>query len=162
MAFRNRAELDAFTAWGERQREAMAHHVRTASLFAGDIVAKAVWTLPHRIFLGRVWPKGEALRGYWVITGELVPTDHIEASLAENAREAARHFALKWQLQSARMAELAEAPADAVQRSGTVEWRAVADRLRVQAEGLYAIASDPEPWKPTAGSLIEEPGDGAT
>lgn len=162
MAFRNRAELEAFTAWGERQRQAMADHVRTASLYAGDVVAKAVWTLPHRIFLGRVWPKGDSLRGHWVITGELVPTDHIEGSLAENAREAARHFALKWQLQSARMAELAEAPTNGVQESGTAEWQAVAERLRVQAEGLYALASDPEPWKPTQGPLIEAPDEGAT
>jgi hypothetical protein len=157
MAFRNQAELDAFAVWGERQKDLMGEHVRSAGLFSGDVVGKAVWTLPHRIFIGRAWPKGDSTRAWWIITGELVPTDHLEGQMAETAREAARHFALKWQLQSARMGEMAEAPADAAQKAGTVEWRAVADTLRTQAEGLYSLVENADAWKATTGPLVEDP-----
>ena len=37
-------------------------------------------------------------QGYWVISGNL-PCDHVHLESAPVAREALRHFALKWQLQ---------------------------------------------------------------
>lgn len=42
---------------------------------------------------------GNQEREYWVITGE-VPTDHIPASAAPDARDVVRHFSLAWQLKA--------------------------------------------------------------
>ncbi|MFQ3209387.1 MAG: hypothetical protein ACI9HU_000876, partial [Colwellia sp.] len=36
---------------------------------------------------------------YWVLCGDL-PSDHNSIDVAPNAREAIRHFALKWQMQA--------------------------------------------------------------
>lgn len=41
---------------------------------------------------------------FWVINGNF-PCDHVHALAADNARDALRHFALKWQLQAENLAK---------------------------------------------------------
>ncbi len=70
----------------------------------------------------------------WVINGDL-PTDHVESSVAATAREAIKHFSLKWQLQ-----------ADNLLKNGEKEQEEFANVLIGRAEGLYRISEDEKLW----------------
>lgn len=161
MVFKTEQELQAYTEWTKRQIQGMADHVRNSDLFTDEIMGHAVWTLPHRLFIGKTWPKSDRNKGFWIISGEGIPTDHIESALAETPRDAARHFSMKWQLQSARLADLAETGSPGTDAAGEVDWSAVAGRLQAQAEGLYGLVEKDELWRPTEDPLVD-PGDRPT
>jgi hypothetical protein len=154
MAFRNQQELEAFTEWAKGEIRGMGDHARSSDLFQGEAVGHAVWTLPHKLFLGKVWPKSEKPRAYWVISGSDIPTDHIEAPLAEAPRDAARHFAMKWQLQSARLEDLGGSAQDG-ETVKDVDWEQVAQRLQAQAEALYGLVEKEDLWTQTEDPLME-------
>ncbi len=154
MAFSNQQELEAYTEWVKTELRGMGDHARSSDLFQEEAVGHAVWTLPHRLFIGKIWPKSDKNRAYWVISGSDIPTDHIEGSLAETARDAARHFTMKWQLQGARLEQL-ESKEDSTETVDDVDWQKVAQRLQAQAEGLYSLIENEEIWRQTEGPLVE-------
>ena len=156
MVFRDQQELNAYAEWAKAEVRGMGEHARSSDLFQEEAVGHAVWTLPNRLFIGRIWPKSDKARAYWVISGSDIPTDHIESSLAETARDAARHFAMKWQLQSARLEDLG-GQADAGDRADDVNWAEVAGRLQGQAEALYALVEKEDLWSGTEGPLVAPP-----
>jgi hypothetical protein len=70
----------------------------------------------------------------WVICGDL-PSDHSNESVAPNAREAIRHFALKWQMQ-----------AENLLRADTEDQNQFAHLLIGRSEGLYKMCEDEKLW----------------
>ncbi|WDE02863.1 DUF4826 family protein [Thalassomonas viridans] len=70
----------------------------------------------------------------WVISGDL-PTDHSSADVAPDARDALRHFSLKWQLQ-----------AENLFKAGAAEQNKFAELLVSRAEGLYRLYEDEKLW----------------
>ena len=95
-------DQQAFDQWHAAQQKQVADYLRKLEAFDTDITGEWLWIIPYRAMLGRVWPKHAVSPKYWVITG-VVPTDHAETTAARNVREAARYFALKWQLEAARL-----------------------------------------------------------
>ncbi|OFC70060.1 DUF4826 family protein [Alteromonas confluentis] len=79
---------------------------------------------------------GEDNKTYWVINGEL-PTDFMLVENAPDARDAMRHFALKWQVQAANTLENSESSA---------QQRSQADFLQNRAESLYRFYEDESLW----------------
>ncbi len=75
-------------------------------------------------------------KSYWVINGEL-PADFILADHAVDAREALRYFSLKWQMQSANIADNEESTDEQKTRAGLLENR---------AEFLYRFYEDDTLW----------------
>lgn len=71
----------------------------------------------------------------WVITGDL-PTDHIVLDDKEEARNVARHFSLKWQLQ-----------AENILRNEDKAQAEYANYLVGRAEGLYQIYKTDNLWQ---------------
>ena len=59
MAFKNEEELQAFTAWAQEEMQRAAQYARDSDLIHEEIVGRAVWTLPHRVFIGHVRPKSD-------------------------------------------------------------------------------------------------------
>jgi hypothetical protein len=159
MAFKSEEELQAYVEWTKREIQGMAEHIRNSDLFQEEVVGHAVWTLPHQLFIGKAWPKSNRDKGYWIISGSDLPADHIELAVAETARDAARHFCMKWQLQSARLMELGAG--DAEPGSGDeVDWQKLAAGLEAQAEGLYGLVESEDLWETTEGPLVRpEAGD---
>ncbi len=154
MVFKTDEELQAYTDWTKSQLQNMAQHIRNSDLFKDEVMGHAVWTLPHQLFIGKAWSKADKNRAYWVISGVDIPSDHLELEIAETARDAARHFVMKWQLQSARLEQLGEkgdAPGEE-----DVDWRQVANGLQGQAEGLYGLVEKEEIWRPTEGPLVAD------
>lgn len=70
----------------------------------------------------------------WVVCGDL-PTDHSSAEVATTAREALRHFSLKWQMQ-----------AENLNRAGSKEQDEFANLLIDRAEQLYALCDRSDLW----------------
>ena len=79
---------------------------------------------------------GEDNNTYWVINGEL-PADFILADNASNARDALRHFSLKWQMQAAKILDNSES---------TEAQRNHAGFLQNRAESLYRFYEDESLW----------------
>ncbi len=71
----------------------------------------------------------------WVISGDL-PSDHSNSDVAPNAREAIRHFALKWQMQ-----------AENLLRAESEDQTKFANLLIGRAEGLYQLYEKEDLWK---------------
>lgn len=145
MAFRNPEEVEAFTEWAQQHIADMGRYVHTNGLLAGELRGHCVWAMPGRVFIGKIWPDDDRTKALWVISGELVPSDHIAENLAHSARDAARHFALKWQLQADRFASGLGEPDEAA-GSDSVSWKEVGDQMVARAETLYAIAEQRELW----------------
>mgnify|MGYP005821687455 CR=1 FL=1 len=74
-------------------------------------------------------------KSVWVITGDL-PSDHIDASVAEDARSAVKHFSLKWQLQAENLLKTNEA-----------EKVKFGQLLVSRADGLYQMSEDDQIWE---------------
>lgn len=141
MGFKNEEEVQAFTAWAQQHVSSMARHVHTNGVLEGELKGHCVWALPHKIFLGKIWPDGDKSKTYWIISGELVNTDHIEGELADTARDAVRHFSLKWQMQAERLsADFEDSNPD------DSNWQEIGENLVSQAEILYAAAQEDRLW----------------
>ena len=90
------------------------------------VEAKPAWVFPFQILIGRIREQGDDAGFWWFISGDL-PTDHVESSAAASAREAARYFALRWQIRAANEAD-------------------AGNQLAERAEALYQLAEDDRLW----------------
>lgn len=108
--------------------------------------ARVAWTLPQRLVIGQIRDSGPSRRELWIISGE-VPTDCIDASTCATPRDAARHFALKWQLGAEQLRD----PEERAKRplKPVADWSSVADELEQVATDLYALADEDLAWKNT-------------
>ncbi|HJP52041.1 MAG TPA: DUF4826 family protein, partial [Pseudomonadales bacterium] len=83
----------------------------------------------------------------WVISGPDVSTDHIDGNLAASPRDAARHFAMKWQMDAERLNTLVKQKAEVV--NPEVDREAFANTLIGYAESLYDIVNNDDFWDQT-------------
>lgn len=90
------------------------------------VEAKPDWMLPRTLLIGRIRERGRKTGFDWFICGD-APLTHAEHTVASTAREAARHFALQWQLKAAREGNSGE-------------------ELAQRAEALYELVEDDRFW----------------
>lgn len=129
-------------AWLQGQLEGQARYVVAKELVTGNKArAYAAWALPGKLCIGRLVSVNNKAQAYWVISGEC-PTDELELKLAATPRDAARHFALKWQLMAARLGDSSRQAANG--ESDT--WSQVGGKLAAAAEQLYRLAADDKHW----------------
>jgi hypothetical protein len=133
----------AFAEWHKNQQQQVADYLRRLQVFDTDITGEWLWIVPHRAMLGRVWPKHGERPKLWVITG-VVPTDHAESGAARTCREAVRYFALKWQMEAARL-EKGNGTTPAV-RESEINWQDVSGNIAGRAEWLYGLVGDNRRW----------------
>ncbi len=134
----------AFEAWAKEQLKEMCKYLFEAGMIEKEAEAQVAWSLPHEICIGRVWEKTEPDELFWVIAGD-VPTDHIAFTLAETPKDAARHFAMKWQLDSARVASMATP--EAADLTERIDWSGISQTLAAKAEVLFEIIERDEVWQ---------------
>jgi Domain of unknown function (DUF4826) len=140
-------------AWVREAMREVCVRMVSAGHIGADLKWEVPWGLLGRCLIARVWSAGEPENAWWAVTGDL-PFDAIPAAVAINPREAARHFALRWQLEAARMEGLATNPggegaAAPPTEGGRVDWNAAAARLVRNAERLYAIVARDDLWPQT-------------
>lgn len=75
----------------------------------------------------------------WVITGDQLPTDHIDASLAVKAPDVIRYFSYRWQLKADNILT-GQAPLDPKQEE-------FAKILIRSAEALFPLSEDKSLWQ---------------
>jgi SAM-dependent methyltransferase len=93
---------EKFAAWTRRQIDASLGYVIDRSLFDSELLeSKPAWSLPLQVLISQVREQGEEHRFVWTICGD-VPADYLDSDVASTPRDAARHFAMKWQLDAAR------------------------------------------------------------
>ena len=141
---------DDVSAWikeilNESVDELMRRGVVTATL----VEARPVWSLPFEIVIGQIRDADDKSTFKWVISGA-VPVDHVESAVAATPREAARHFALKWQLDAVRYRD------PSVQESLGPElkqgWDQLGERLATQAEALFELVETESLWQESGDS----------
>ena len=93
------------------------------------VEARPIWSLPQKVMIGQIREANDRTTFTWVICGDY-PTDHIGSAAAATARDAARYFSLKWQLDAARHTD-----------------PSFASKLTDWAEELYEIADDDSLWQ---------------
>jgi hypothetical protein len=114
-------------AWIKEQLHSAVRQLGEQGVVEGMVVeAKPAWVLPFVLVIGRVREKDQETGFDWFISGD-APVTNADHSVAETPREAARHFALQWQLRAARQGDAGE-------------------ELARKAEALYEIVEDDEFW----------------
>lgn len=139
----SRAEKDraALTSWFKPLLDAVVKEMLARKVVADAAVeASPVWVLPYKILIAKVWGISQKTRFVWTISGEAVVTDHIPGSMAATPRDAARHFALKWQMDADRLIALGETKEG--QHMGNYVNKLIRD-----AEALYDLTEQKEIWK---------------
>jgi hypothetical protein len=131
-------------AWVKETLSRAVDEIVESGLFDEPLIeAKPVWIFPRRFVIGKVRAQGEDREFLWIICGE-VSLDYIRSTLARNSRDAARHFAMKWQLDAARRRDQAssgELDADAKSRLN-----AECDQLANHAEFLFKLIAMDSLW----------------
>lgn len=119
--------IDLVRAWAKEQVDrAVADLMQSGEVHGSMIEGRVSWAMPGRFVIGQVRDKDNLGGFIWVIAGDF-KTDRVGSSVAATPREAARHFALKWQLD----ADKAEAD----------------DGLVQCAEELYAVTEHDAAWE---------------
>ena len=153
MGFKTEQDIEKFAEWLKEQIQGMNHHVYTSGLISTEASGRCVWAVPHLVFLGQIWPMQDRSKKYWVISGLDLPTDHIDDSMASTPRDAARHFSMKWQLQSSKVAELGEQGNSDDGSTAATDWQQIASSLQSNAEALYTLIERDELWDTEKGSV---------
>jgi hypothetical protein len=153
MGLKTEQDVEKFAEWLKEQIQGMSRHVYSSGLISTEATGHCVWALPHLVFLGQIWPKDDRSKKYWVISGLDLPTDHIEEGLAATPREVVRHFSMKWQLQSSKVAELGENGSSDDVSSSATDWQKIAGGLQSNAEALYTLVERDELWDAEKGDV---------
>jgi len=97
------SEHEELAVWVKKTfDEAIEELMRNGVVESLLVEAKPAWVYPFQILIGKIREKEHPGRFLWFICGD-APTDHISGSHAASPKEAAKHFALKWQLDASRV-----------------------------------------------------------
>ena len=131
--------------WYKPLLDAVVKEMLKRNAVAGAAVeATPVWIRPYKILIAKAWGMGQKTRFIWTISGESVITDYIAGSMAATPKDAARHFALKWQMDADRLRAVGEnkGPTDEAQ----LQMSNYANKLIQDAEALYDLTEHDEAW----------------
>ncbi len=136
--------------WIKETLDAAVEEIMQRGIIDSMLVeARPIWSLPYQIVIGQVRPEKEKATFKWVISG-VVPVDCIDGSVASTPRDAARHFAMKWQLDAARYRD------PSVQKTlGPAQgqsWDQLGESLAERAETLYEMVENESLWQETGSS----------
>lgn len=142
----NTMEANELKAWYKRLLNNVVNEMLRAGVVSGAAVEAApIWVVPQQILLAHVWGAGQKNNFIWTIAGDAVITDHIAGKVAAMPRDAARHFALKWQMDAEQLRRVAQRKTSS--ESDAKEIEAYADRIVHCSEQLYDIAARDDIWE---------------
>ena len=87
---------------------------------------------------------GQKTRFIWTISGESVITDYIAGNMAATPKDAARHFALKWQMDADRLREVGKSKGPTGDAQSQMS--SYANKLIQDAGSLYDLTERDEVW----------------
>ena len=128
--------------WAKQTLDAAISEVIQKGLFPDPLLqARPVWQLPGALLLAECRAGSDH---YWLVAGPGSPTDLISKETAPSAREAARHFSLKWQLAAEQLSVVADKSPVSQQDSALAH--RVSQLVR-NAESLYELAGADCLWR---------------
>lgn len=136
---------DAVRQWAEPVCRDLAQRLVQRQVLSGKVRMEVSWAAPGRILLGLAWDEDHPRDRHWVIGGDAVTPDVIPKRVADNPRDAARYFALRWQMTGARVGSTGEAG----KHPGLVDWAGMEERFVEQAEMLYDLTTRDDLWEGT-------------
>ena len=93
---------EAIKAWVKQTMDDAVQELLDRGVIESVVVeSQPAWVLPFTLLIGQVREHGKTDAFDWLICGD-GPTTVASSKVAATPREAARHFALQWQLQAAR------------------------------------------------------------
>lgn len=135
---------DELIAWSREQlNTAVDELIRNGELGGVILEAKPAWAYPRSTVIGKVRELGEHHRFFWVICGD-PPVDCISSTMAATPREAARHFAMKWQLEAARHRE--PHVRKKLDPEGKRDWDVLCDALEARATSIFRLIDADKLW----------------
>lgn len=127
-------------AWAKAQLESQVNYLYKNRMIDGRVQVAHAWSRPGQVCIGKITAAQRANRAFWCISGS-VPTDAVELSVAPDARSAARHFALKWQMEVARLES-----SESVIGADDSDVKSAGSELVRKAEALYTLTQDDANW----------------
>lgn len=131
----------------EWARETLANVVQEISdqgvIDSPLLEARPAWSKPFDIVIGKLRDQGQPVEFLWVIGGS-VPIDCIHSSVASTARDAARHFSMKWQLDAMRFENPTERKR--LGHDPATDWNEKAKDLVNKAQYLYSVTDNDQFW----------------
>lgn len=127
--------------WVKETLDSAIHEIINTRQFDAPVIrAKPVWHLSGALLLAKFEVADSA---YWLIAGGGGPTDILNSELANQPRDAARHFSLKWQLGAQQLLDGEVAPpVDMTEQ----ELREKTGNLIKCAESLSELVSAEQFW----------------
>ncbi|MBU2892332.1 DUF4826 family protein [Colwellia sp. D2M02] len=119
--------------WIKDQYQVATKYLAEKGLVTQSVTAEESRYLTPMIAIWKLTVTGGSK--YWVICGDL-PTDHSSIDVATTARDALKHFSLKWQLQ-----------AENLLQSDNNAQKNFAGFLISRAEGLYQVCDNESLWQ---------------
>ncbi len=130
-------------AWNKEQYMKAMKYCQKKQLVVDKFDSNNSRVLPPMLALWKVNLKTKPASSIWVIGGEVL-MDHVEASVASDARSALKHFSLNWQLKAAQLEkDLENNVHKNLEKSQQQE---VIDTLVSKSETLYQLANDNSIW----------------
>jgi hypothetical protein len=121
-------EQERLQAWIKQQMDASVPELIKLGLADAVVFeARPAWVFPYTLVIGQCRDRGREKGFDWFICGD-APLSHVGSDVATTPREAARHFALNWQLEAARQGEAGAALAE-------------------KAEALYELVENDGLWE---------------
>lgn len=131
-------ELEARrTEWVREQFQKANKFLAEKGIIPSKVLEQDSRYLAPYLAIWKLESKQPQKKTYWVMSGDL-PTDYVDVSVAETAREAVRHFSMMWQLKAENLIK-SGATKDATQAK-------FAQLLVARAESLYKIQEDENLW----------------
>lgn len=144
MTVEGRAARQRAVAWARGAVDRAVQLFIAEGIVDGSLLeARPSWASPPDVIIAIVREQGAPRNSFWLIYGAGVPFDYLASSVAPSAREAARHFALKWHLEAARLRDTSHRQMN----SEPDEKTAHAVRLEAQAESLLRLVADDGLWQ---------------
>ncbi|MGB5486688.1 MAG: DUF4826 family protein [Lysobacterales bacterium] len=142
---RSETEKEALKDWFKPLLDKVVQEMLKRNAVTGTAVeASPAWAFPNKILIAKVWGMGQKTRFIWTISGEGVITDYIAGSMAATPKDAAKHFALKWQMDADRL--LAVGKNKGPTRDAQLQMGNYANKLIKDAESLYDLTNREEVW----------------
>ena len=122
-------DRDKVLAWARQTLENVVAEISDEGVIDNPLLeSRLSWIMPSEFVIGQLRGQGSYASFFWVVGGPAMPIDCAHSNVASSPREAARHFAMKWQL-------------DATRLDGEE-----AGELIQHAEHLYALADSDQLW----------------
>lgn len=142
----NSSEASELRAWYKRLLDNVVSEMLRAGAVSGAAVEAApIWVVPQQILIAQVWGAGQKNNFIWTIAGDGAILDHIAGSVAATPRDAARHFALKWQMDAEQLRRVAQRKT--ASQHDAKQIAAYADRIVECSERLYELAGRDDVWE---------------